>query len=108
MAKSDSPPGKKPQSAAPSQRGRGRPSLGKPVPVVMSDQERAIALEIGDGKVARGARTALLIVAAIGTERAVALAYPSDVLWAPDFAAPSKASAPETSADTLPEGEPDE
>ena len=40
-------------------RARGRPSLGKPIPVVMSDEERAIALRLGDGQIALGVRRAL-------------------------------------------------
>lgn len=40
---------------------RGRPALGKPVPVVMNDEERAIALRLGNGHIAAGVRRALRI-----------------------------------------------
>lgn len=40
---------------------RGRPTLGKPVPVVMNEEERAIAFRLGDGHIAAGVRKALRI-----------------------------------------------
>lgn len=40
-------------------RGKGRPSLGKPVLVVLSDQDVSIAKEIGGGVIAEGVRRAL-------------------------------------------------
>lgn len=58
----------------PVKRGRGRPSLGKPVPVVMNDEERAVAKSLGDGNIAAGVRSALRIIGAIGPEEALRLA----------------------------------
>jgi hypothetical protein len=43
----------------PVKRTRGRPYIGKPVLVVMSDHERAVAFRLGEGQIAAGVRKAL-------------------------------------------------
>ena len=47
-------------------RGRGRPSIGKPVTSRLSDEDHAFALALGDGGDALGIRRAVKIVANMG------------------------------------------
>lgn len=54
----------------PKEKKRGRPSLGRPVPVVLSEDEREVALWMGDGVVSHGVRVALRAAKAIGVEEA--------------------------------------
>lgn len=78
----------------PVKRGRGRPSLGKPVPVVMNDEERAMALGLGDGNIAAGVRSALRIIGAIGPEEALRLAeHAGDVVQSEPSAGGAPAAA---------------
>lgn len=49
-------------------RGRGRPSIGRPVTSRLSDEDHAFALALGDGGDALGIRRAVKIVASMGLE----------------------------------------
>ena len=51
-------------------RGRGRPSIGKPVTSRLNDEDHAFALALGDGGDALGIRRAVKIAAAMGLEKA--------------------------------------
>ena len=53
---------------------RGRPSLGKPTPVVMDALEEEIARQMGDGVKSLGVRMALRAVQVIGVDKARKLA----------------------------------
>lgn len=53
---------------------RGRPSLGKPTPVVMDAHEEEIARQMGDGVKSFGVRMALRAVQVIGVDKARELA----------------------------------
>lgn len=62
-------------------KGRGRPSLGKPTPVVMDAHEEAIARQMGVGVKSLGVRMALRAVYVMGVDKALDLArtYKQDV-----------------------------
>lgn len=49
-------------------RGRGRPSIGRPVTTRLSDEDHEFALALGDGGDALGIRRAVKIVAKMGLE----------------------------------------
>ena len=52
-------------------RGRGRPSLGKPILIRLNEQETEVARLMGDGLVSAGVRMALHAVSAVGFEVAL-------------------------------------
>jgi hypothetical protein len=62
------------QASPPTKKQRGRPSLGKAVPVVLDDAENKIARQMGDGVLSAGVRQALRAVAVIGIADALAAA----------------------------------
>lgn len=53
---------------------RGRPTLGKPTPVVMNVHEEEVARQMGNGVKSFGVRMALRAVQAIGIDKARELA----------------------------------
>lgn len=58
----------------PAKKRRGRPSLGKPVPVVLDEEESNIARLMGAGVLSAGVRLALRASAVRGIEKSQALA----------------------------------